>query len=88
MDSTIRIEGLPGVTHGAGHAPYIEALRRYLSERGHAAQTARSYGACASAPPTPHAVPTKPCKTMRTMLRLQGDHLREAGAATKGRECA
>lgn len=47
MDSTIRIEGLPGVTHEAGHAPYIEALRRYLSERGHAAQTVRSYGNCA-----------------------------------------
>jgi hypothetical protein len=47
MDSTIRIKGLPGVTHEAGHAQYIEALRRDLSERGHAAQTVRSYGNCA-----------------------------------------
>ena len=47
MDSTIRIEGLPGVTLEAGHTPYIEALKRYLSERGYAAQTVRSYGYCA-----------------------------------------
>ena len=47
MDSTSRIESLPGVTQEAGYAPYIEALRRYLSERGHAAQSVRSYGNCA-----------------------------------------
>lgn len=47
MDSTNRIERLPGVGGEADHAPYIEALRRYLIERRHAGQTVRSYASCA-----------------------------------------
>jgi hypothetical protein len=31
----------------AEHAPYIEALRRYLIERRHAGQTVHSYANCA-----------------------------------------
>ena len=47
MDSTNRIERLPGVAGEAEHAPYIEALRRYLIERRHAGQTVHSYANCA-----------------------------------------
>lgn len=47
MDSTNRIERLPGVGREAEHAPYIEALRRYLIERRYAGQTVHSYANCA-----------------------------------------
>ncbi len=47
MDSTNRFGRLPGVASEAEHAPYIEALRRYLIERRHAGQTVHSYANCA-----------------------------------------
>jgi len=47
MDSTDRIERLPGVVGEAEHTSYIEALRRYLGERRHAGQTVHSYANCA-----------------------------------------
>ena len=47
MDSTNRFGRLPGVANEAEHAPYIEALRRYLIERRHAGQTVHSYANCA-----------------------------------------
>jgi len=47
MDSTDRIQRLPGVVGEAEHTSYIEALRRYLGERRHAGQTVHSYANCA-----------------------------------------
>jgi hypothetical protein len=46
MDSTNRIERLPGVGREAEHA-YIEALRRYLIEPRYAGQTVYRYANCA-----------------------------------------
>src|SRR6059036_2454496 len=43
MDSTNRMERLPRVAGEVEHAPYVEALRRYLIERGHAGQTVGNY---------------------------------------------
>ena len=47
MDSTTRIEVLPGVAGDVQNAPYIEALRRYLIERRHAGHTVHRYINCA-----------------------------------------
>ncbi len=47
MDTTTRIERLPGAAGDVQHAPYIEALRRYLIERRHAGHTVHSYANCA-----------------------------------------
>jgi hypothetical protein len=44
MESTARIENNAGEVE---HAPYIEALRRYLIERRHAKHTVHSYANCA-----------------------------------------
>jgi integrase/recombinase XerC len=44
MESTARIESNAGEVE---HAPYIEALRRYLIERRHAKHTVHSYANCA-----------------------------------------
>jgi site-specific recombinase XerD len=43
MDSTTHIERLPCVAGEVQHAPYIEALKRYLIERRHAGRTVHSY---------------------------------------------
>lgn len=41
MDSTTCIESPPGVAGDVQHAPCIEALKRYLIERRHAAHSKR-----------------------------------------------
>jgi integrase/recombinase XerC len=46
MDSTTQIEPAPCLAHEPEYAPYTEALRRYLIERGHAAGTIRAYIGC------------------------------------------
>ncbi len=47
MDSVTRTRRVPGVAGETKHAPFIEALRRYLIERRHAGQTVHSYANCA-----------------------------------------
>jgi integrase/recombinase XerC len=47
MDSTTRIESVPGIAGEVEHGPYIEALKRYLTERRHAGHTVHSYVNCA-----------------------------------------
>lgn len=47
MDSRNRIESSASVAGEAKHGPCVEALTRYLIERGHAGQTVRSYANCA-----------------------------------------
>jgi len=47
MDSGRRMDRLAGVTRKVKHEPYTEALRRYLIERGYAAQTIHTYVGCA-----------------------------------------
>lgn len=48
MDSTNRIEGAPGLVNEPAHRAYTDALRRYLTERGHAPNTVHAYLGCAA----------------------------------------